>query len=512
MVPSIARLVAIFTLGVAVNKVPLLLLLLTLTPWVRAEPAPLVIDVSAKGIPIHHEILGTNWDMPDFQSKNLQLPSRTMVRGVAGGLYADTFNWQNCSGASHHPTIDFLRDLRDSHCTGLITVNIRGTGTGVSYGDFHYADTSLDPLIQLACHWVRYVNFIIPNGPQNAADRAILAAIDWSKWSSSPKLPAPNEPALPTIKYWEIGNEPEIAIDHHEFTEDPEELPPHRPDWTIAEYVHRYKAITAAIKKVDPTIKVGPGMLDAVAETAMPLLNDHDAIIDFWAYHPYDDLGHYYHPDGTPAQIDKMEARLRNVRANQIKKYNMQRQAFIKAGRNPDQVQFMLTEWNAMRWNYNYPSMYQAFGFADSIFTFAQLNIADANFWGNMVNDQHVTTEPGPAARLWMKLDQCLGDTLVNSHVDDADNLRLYTTRDSKTGQIFLWGLNFDNDSSKNIDLSLRKVTASTATLSILNAGPDTRLWTIHARWTDHPLPHFDPARFTLHIPSASIVLLHIQK
>ncbi|MCC7351811.1 MAG: hypothetical protein IT446_14720 [Phycisphaerales bacterium] len=473
--------------------------------------APLVIDIGVKGIAIHRQILGTNWDLPDIQSKALKLPSKTLIRGVAGGLFADTFNWRDCTGASHHPTIDFLRALRDSQCAGLITVNVRGTGTGVGYTDFKYLDTSLEPLVELASQWVRYVNFIIPNGPQNDADRAILAKIDWSKWSGSSKLPDPDESTLPRIKYWEIGNEPEIAINDVEFTEDPEELPPHLPGKTIAEYIHRYKTIVAAMKKVDPTIKVGPGVLDAVAETAMPLLNDHEAIVEFWGYHPYDNLGHDFHTNATPEQVDRMEAFLRGVRPNQIKKHEAQRQAFIKAGRNPDTVEFILTEWNAMSWRYNHPSMYQALGFAESIFTFAQLNVAAANYWGNLLNDQTVTTQPGPAVKLWLKLEQCLGDTLINSHIDDAGNLRLYTTRDSQTGQIFIWGLNFDNDSPKDITLSLRGLDASTATLSTLNGGVDTRLWTINATWTDQPLPRFDASNFTLHLPSASIILLNIQ-
>ncbi|MCC6240631.1 MAG: hypothetical protein IT448_10070 [Phycisphaerales bacterium] len=476
-----------------------------------SSPARVVIDAGATGTPIHREIIGTNWDLPDIQSAALKLPPRTLARGVAGGLFADTFNWQDCTGGSHHPTIDFLRALRDAQCRGMITVNVRGTGTGVGYVDFQYLDTSFDPLLQLASQWVRYVNFIIPNGPQNDEDRAILARIDWSKWSSSPKLPDPGEAPLPRIKYWEIGNEPEIAIQDFEFTDDPEELPPHLPGKPIAEYIHRYKTITAAMKKVDPTIKVGPAMLDSVPENAMPLLNDHEAVIDFWGYHPYDDLGRHYHSNGTPEQIEKMQKFLRDVRTKLIKRHELQRQAFIKAGRDPDQVEFFLTEWNVMSWKYNYPSMYQAMGFAESIFTFAQLSVAGANYWGNLINDQKVTTEPGPAVRAWLKLEECLGDTLLNSHIDDANNLRLYTTRDSQTGQIFIWGLNFNNDSSRDIDLSLDGLNAATATLSTLSSGADTRLWTINARWADQPLPGFDAANFTLHIPSASIVLLKVQ-
>lgn len=492
-------------------------IMFTLMPLGASLRAQTTIDMSVTGTPIDHEILGTNWDLYNIQNYPYPfniLPG-TMGRGVAGGLYADTFNWENISGGVRHfATMAFLRDLRDTNSSGLITVNMRGTGTGTNSSNFQYTDTSAASLVTLAADWVRYTNFIVPNGPQNAGDQAILNKIDWTG-SGEPKLPAPGEGALPKIKYWEIGNEPQIKVSGKWFSSS--FLDQLQGAWSTSEYVNRYKAITAAMKAQDPTIKVGPGLLDAVTDTAKALL-DSDATIDFWGYHPYDDIGKEYVANGNASQVNAMEADLRNVRVNQINNYNAQRQAFTNAGRNPDNVQFMATEWNAMNYAYDDPSMYQTLGFAESIFTFAQLNMKAAHYYGRAAyasGDPNDPTYPAnllyPMVKAWQKLDEHMGDTLVNSNIDDADNLRVYTTRDSKTGEVSIWVLNFDNDAAKLLNLALQGFAASdTATLSILSDGANTRLWSTNADWTTQTLTNFNAANFTLNVPSASIAMLLI--
>jgi alpha-L-arabinofuranosidase len=112
--------------------------------------------------------------------------------------------------------------------------------------------------------------------------------------------------------------------------------------------------------------------------------------------------------------------------------------------------------------------------------------------------------------KAWWKLRDEMGDTLVSSMIDDANNRRIYTTRDSQTGEIKVWGLNFDNDSDTNINLALLGINAAdTATLSVLG-GTGTKLWTTSADWTSQTLNNFDAGNFNLSIPSASIVLLEV--
>jgi hypothetical protein len=476
------------------------------------------IDMQAAGTLVHHEILGANWDLRDLQNYPyaFDIPDGTMARGVAGGLDADTFDWQKATGGRHYATMDYLRDLRDSNSSGMITVNMRGTGTGYLLNDFDYTNTNLSPLVTLASDWVRYTNFIVQNGVQNANDQAILDKIDWSYWSAAPKLPSANEGALPKIKYWEIGNEPEIEIDGKWFSSNL--FDQFQGAWTTTEYVNRYKAITAAMKAVDPTIKVGPGMLGGVEMTTMPLLNS-NATIDFWGYHPYDNLGDDFVINGNASQINAMEAQLRGVRTNQITKMNALRQAFTNAGRNPDNVEFMATEWNAMDFRHDNPSMYQALGFAETIFTFAQLKVNAAHYWGWLAYTSGDDTDPTypdnllyPMVKVWDKMNQEMGDTRVNSIVDDANNLRVYTMRDSQTGQITIWALNFDNDADKSINLALLGIdVASIATLNIINNPNDLDLDSAMGNWTVQQIQNFNGDNFQLDIPQASLMMLQVQ-
>ena len=466
------------------------------------------IDMSVPGTTISRGILGTNFST---QRPWAPVADRTFITGVAGGLAADAFDWQTRVGSYDWTTIDVLRNIRDSNSTPVFIVNMRGTGTSNGYdtdADFNYTNTNLAPLVTLASEWVRYTNFILPSGPQNANDNAILnKVVEYNGYSS--KLLNPGEAAVPKVAYWEIGNEPEVSIDGFYFTNN-------WWDYTFggakstAEYVNRYKQITTAMKAVDPTIKVGPGMLDNVDVTVMPLLNDPAATIDFWGYHPYDDIGFDYYPNGTPTQINTMEGRLRNVRVKQISRHNDQRQAFINAGRDPDNVDFMATEWNVLSYAKDIPSMYQALGFAESIFTFADLELKAANYWGALAYAANDPRENYPMVKLWQKMNTNIGDTLVNSIIDDANNLRVYTTRDSQTGEIKIWGLNFDNDADTSINLSLSGINAAdTATLSVLG-GTGTKLWTTSEEWTTQTVSNFYAGNFNLSIPSASIVLLEV--
>jgi alpha-L-arabinofuranosidase len=72
------------------------------------------------------------------------------------------------------------------------------------------------------------------------------------------------------VDYWQIGNE----MDHHDDLQ------------TKAEYLALYRDFAAAMKAVDPTIKVGPGILNN-SNWYQPLVKDSPELTDFVSVHQY---------------------------------------------------------------------------------------------------------------------------------------------------------------------------------------------------------------------------------
>ncbi len=485
------------------------------------------VDLNGPAIGINSGILGTNYSTQ--RQVTTPVPRNgAAITGVAGGLLAETFDWQTQEGVPW-PTLQVLRNIRDYGNEPLFIVNMRGTGTHstpYSVGGFTFNNTSVDMLSGLAAKWVRYTNFILPSlyagtpvSGLPSTDQGILNQIS-NFGDPSNVLPAAGETAVPTVKYWIIGNEPEISVGGKKFTNRWNELPPwNNNNWSTTEYVNRYKTITAAMKAVDPTIKVGPGMLGSVDMTVAPLLQS-TATIDFWAYHSYGSIQ-------SATTTSQREAALRNVRANQINTYNAQRNAFTAAGRDPNSVEYMVTEWNPADPN-NDPggnvakTMYQGLAFADTVFTFAGLGITKANYWGLMQNDDGYHGWVWPMASAWEALNQNMGDTLVKSIVDDANNRRVYVTKDSQTGKVVVWGLNFSNSNDTSIALSLNGMEiAPDAIYSVLSGGANGTLLSFNDKtdpngwdtviWRDQSLTNFNAANFNFSIPHASIVMLELQ-
>jgi alpha-L-arabinofuranosidase len=465
------------------------------------------INAAAPGQAIHREILGSTL----AHGRYVVTGDKASQIGVAGGLEAELFNWQTLQNNYQWPTYGFMKTTQNMDSMFMPIVNMRGV-----YDSGNNYKTDLAPLVTLASDWVRYSNFIIQNyhqgDPVGASDQAILNKINWTAYPQ--KLPAVGETAPPPVKYWIIGNEPEIKVNGKWFSSNFIDTT-FGGAWTTAEYVNRYTQLTSAMKAQDPTIKVGPGMLGGANEDTFGPLLQSTAPIDFWAYHIYDNISDSYVPNGSASQVNAMEAQLRGVRPTQINRHNEIRQTFINNGRNPDNVEFMVTEWNVMNGDLNdanIPSMYQALGTAETFFSFAAMGLKAGNYWGETVYQPDVPnpTNIYPMVKVWWKLRDEMGDTLVNSIIDDANNRHIYTTRDSQTGEIKVWGINLDNDAATSINLSLLGINASsTATLSIFG-GDGTKFWTTDANWSSQTLNNFNAGNFNLSIPSASIALLEI--
>jgi hypothetical protein len=400
----------------------------------------------------------------------LAIVSGSSIRGVAGGLEADLYDWRTRNGDARSTTLDYLRVARDHDAKLVITANVRGLtepDPNGEPGSRRFYDTSIETVSQVAANWVRYTNVIAQKYRQgdavsDARDQAILKSLKWSTAENDrhDALPAPGEAPLPKVEHWEIGNEPRVSLKNsyrvnNSFTflsptrkRDAE----HRYDFT-----ERYAAMAAAMKAVDPSVKLGPVLQTAKAAAERQIVrellkrkpNGKYLPVDFLSYHPYQRL----YQSTEPAEI---EAGLCNV-------YNVQREyagklraMVVDSGREANSVALMASEVNVSNWNSNdtpvEAQMGHALGSVETVFAFARLGLTDAHHWLWPASSWDATEYP--VYKAYEGLRDHLGDSLLAVYAEGA--IRLYATRDSKTREIAIWGLNFSNSADAVLQLELR--------------------------------------------------------
>lgn len=463
---------------------------------------PLPVDVAA-GEPFDRRIFGQNAHagsyitegyLPAYE-KNISILNRTSIRGVAGGSYADSYNWKTLfssstpavrpdgQAAKGESTLELLRMARDNGSDLVVTVNETGLGAFAGDGTFHYTDTSASTLASQAKDWVRYTNHILQTYRQgdvitDPEDQRILNELDWANTDfRADKLLAPGESPVPMVTYWEIGNE----VDYYD---------------SPSIFRSRYRAITQAMLQADPTIKVGPSVTGAVSGNAGPylheLLRDHFLFgleqVDFVTYHPY---GYQVLSIDENADHAAVSHTLDEIKANQVWERDWVRNRISNAGRDPDDIELLATEWNPTAYDNTWRfRQYNGLGVVETAMTFAEMGLSAANFW---VWPSYINT--GAAYSQFFAFDALTrfgGDTLVESYTED--NLRVYVTRDSVTGTVAVWGLNFafgdPLDATMTFDLTLDNlgIDADKVTLMRLaDSGGQTTLLSSHLAGTTTP-------------------------
>jgi hypothetical protein len=468
---------------------------------------------------------------------SLDVARGSSIRGVAGGLEADFYDWRNRNNDQRATTLDYLEYARDYNSELVITTNIRGLAepdpTTPDTGDRRFYDTSISTLSSLAADWVRYTNVIAQTYKQgdtitNPQDLAIMNSL---VWSSSPndthaKLPAPTEASLPKVKYWEIGNEPRVGLANaYKFTNSFTFLAPGRPvdDTHKYDYRERYAALTSAMKAVDPTIKVGPTFqfLSAVTEREIfntilaPMPDGSRLPIDFIGYHPYQKI----FDDMTPANI---ESRLRDIYNTDNSRITNIRSLITASGRDAKSVEFIASETNVS----NFPSnntateamMGHALGTVEEVFSLARLGVRDAHYW-LWPGDPFDGTEL-PVFKAFAALRDHMGNSILSTYANN--NTRLYITRSSKTGEIAVWGLNFSNTDDATLQLPLTnfnsaaydaklytlrtasgRTTLFSANLPSYLAGPTSEI-----DWHQDALSGANFSNYAMNLPAATLSLL----
>lgn len=489
------------------------------------QPIELTIDLDATGQPISPLVTGSATRVDIIPDYVWGILDNRMARGIAGGLDADTYNWKDMSGqgVGHsgtpgpevNTTLDWLRNIRDHNATPLITANARGIGPLASsgYGTFYYTDTNIATVSQLAADWVRYINFIVPNYRQGdtlpASDQAILDSIEWY---GEPKLLAPGEAPTPKVTYWEIGNEPEVGLPFHT---------PGVPTYgfTPTEYVSRYKQIAAAMLAVDPTIKLGPCIMEAHnGQNAFltPLLSDSTAPVHLIGYHPYGALSGVA---GTYGDTESSaEKALKSLREQQIEIRDGMHMAITNNGRDPNDILLIASEWNASNWKWErepqITRMSHALGVAENMWNFGELGLFGATYWS-----WWPIAEESPGYKVFKNIRAHFETTLLTAFTDDPA-LRIYVARNDADNRAVIWALNFSKDADKNIVLDIpNHIIDDIQAQRLANVNGQTHLFDVNATgttdplidWIDLPAPAGNGTTYALTLPQATITVIDIQ-
>ncbi len=379
------------------------------------------------------------------------------ARGLAGGLDADTYDWRDHDSGSGwgdrgavFTTLQYLRMCRDHDAWPVLTANVFGGGYIQTDGTWYCQEDNWDvTAAQLAADWVRYTNIILQNYRQgdtitDPEDLRVYNSI--SDWSGRNKLLLPEETSTPKVMYWEIGNEPEVGYagglmaNHY---------------MTPAQYALRYRNISDAVRAVDSDIKTGPCLVSTNSQSGgkyylEEIFKDSQAQVDFVAFHPYFSQIQTAWPNET-----SMTTALTNYKDWLGYGGEWARNLASTYGRS---IEIMATEYNPLIWNASYEqynSQAMALGVIESVFGFIEHDVMAAHFWEQAQGRYS-------ANHMFEILTEYLGDTLIASYPDDTDQTwRLYITKDSGTGKVVIWGLNFDSAQSETLTLNLQNISYS---------------------------------------------------
>lgn len=469
------------------------------------------------------------------------------LRGVSGGLNADIYNWKTRNAQPRPTTLEFMRWARDYNETLFVTANIRGlTVPDATSPTTHrmYYTTDTATLAGLAADWVRYTNHIVQTYHQgdtitDSRDAAILASLTWSSSyvneygtaDNFTTLTAASESPVPPVKYWEIGNEPLISLANAYKVTNAYTFSGTTGNSTYTDYVNRYIALTTAMVAEDPTIKVGPCLVNARsggnADILTALLQS-GARIDFISYHPYGSMGDY--PNSPLWQ----QAYLSGVYSEQA--IFLQDIKDLVATYRPAQaasMEYVASETNVSDYPTNNQfqegTMAHALGSVESVMSWGQLGLKAAHYWiwiaacTTQLNDWNRY----PITMAFEKMRDRLGDRLLGSFMSN-DKVHAYAVRNSTTGEVCVWAMNFSNWTDIPFTFSMtgapdaahavvtkQVLQALSGATSLFSANlPPEQNYGVPRRdvdWTAPvTIPGADPASMTVTLPAATLTVLSI--
>lgn len=492
-------------------------LLAAIAPSVHAETRILGLG---SPVSIHPAVRGQcpirQYDSATLSKVN-SLGTGSSFRGPAGGLDADTYDWRNTAsgrdvGGMRETTLEFLRYARDYGAMPIITANMFGGGYKQTDGAWYCELVSPE---KLAADWVRYVNVILQTYRQG--DEGLMSGEDLrvynsiTGWGTKERLLNRTEAAVPRVEYWEIGNEPELPgfggyiMNHY--------VAP-------ADFPGRYRPIAQAMRAVDPTIKLGPCIMNPPDVNGSmlwlrALADDRGSPVDFVAYHPY-----YFGLRTSWGNVTGMCDALRSYKAVLANNSGRSREVMASSGRLD--VEVMATEWNPWSWDASatqYSTMASGLATLEAILSMAEDDVRAAHFWLGAyayppMKAMFEITRDHMGDRMHANL-QRLG---VNP---DTTPYRIYATGQAGVDRIAIWGLNFSDSAEISVDLAFDTSVRAIRSATLMrygcsgedSAGGDTGLLTTaNLAWTSQDYTaSVDPAGFSLRLDDAEVTLLILE-
>jgi len=491
-----------------------------------------------QGNSIHPEILGIQPRMGYFGASWLEgdfyTPYVNSMRGVSIGLDADTYDWRTRLGAAdlNVTTLSFLQECRDISAMPVFTVNIRGRYDSTCQLNDDDLNSTLkwdvaNYLKPMATNWVTYVNSILPNYDNNdTLPSNYQTIVNSISWGTKPKLRSDGEAAVPTVGWWEIGNEPGVPVPPsnpeliHFMAGSSTQYPsPNTPEDTSAiynfNYAYRYREMAAAVRSTDTSAKVGICTTGLAGSPEQVLLQYHYLYpqtypVDFISIHPYGSLhGSWNDVASLENAMNAFEDFLRDELQNNkdvLSAYNL----------DPADYEYMATEWNPFSFLPSFAETYhtsisQAIASVENIMTFARDDMRAAHLFGMVKNQDDIW----PIYYAFEALHSYLGNTLITSVINTTSKTRIYVTKNSSTGVVAVWGLNFNDKKDYRTRLCLTGHISTPCSVAIEELGNNGKgLYALHN--TDYPeaemtlntvysLSSTSATCFNMYVPAASI-------
>jgi len=502
------------------------------------------------------------------------MSSPSLMRGIAGGLDADSYDWRDYNGGSLWgapiwgswiTSLDFLRKCRDTGSEPQFTANMfgggytNGSGTWVCQFDNHTniynpGGNGTNPVTgtaaQLAADWVRYCNIVVQtyhqgqedligsdpnfNASENAENLRVYNSLAiGGDWGGRDLLLTNGEPAVPKVTWWEIGNEPEVNL-----TANSTLVTQHTISDKIV-YRDRYRVIANAMKAVDSSIKTGPCITVAANsnEWLGRVAEDTNAPLDFIGIHPYYGILKYLWPNGTnmtAALLDLGRYIAAHASGTALTLSNYA--GNTRFGTQPPgwfwTVPLFATEYNPVNWDAVSEiqrSTANALGILEHCFRFAHPNTTSralqsfygAVYWADPQGKPALTNA-------FEALRDFAGDLVLENPspgpqpVPDfgllGSPMRVYVTQQTNgSGKIHVWGLNFSEDQDQTINLSLLNLPFTPRAVfqrSFGKGGAENSLTNSSGLgWTVNELTgSVDPSNFTLTVENAGFSILTFQE
>jgi autotransporter-associated beta strand protein len=498
----------------------------------------------------------------------------SLMRGIAGGLDADTYDWRiRQSGSKWGATawgtlvtsLDYLRKCRDTGSEPLFTANMFGGGYTNGYGtwvcQFDNHSNLFNPggygtnavtgtAAQLAADWVRYCNILVQayrqgqesligsdpsfNAANNAENLRVYNSVKLGgDWRGRDVLPANGEAAVPKVIWWEVGNEPEVDL-----AADSTLVTQH----VIADKIvfrDRYRVIANAMKAVDSSIETGPCITIAANgnEWLGRVAEDTNAPLDFVGVHPYMSSLKWSYPNPTNLttsllDIGRFLADHNSGTALTLSNYGGATRFGTKPASWYWDTPLIASEWNPVNWDATSAvksSMASGLGTVESCFRYAHPNRTvsalpswfGANYWEDPAGVVSLTNA-------FVALRDFAGDLILENPAPGPQPvpdfappgwpLRMYLTRQTNgANKLHVWGLNFSESQDHSVNFVLTNLPFTVGQVirrSFGKPGAENSLTNATGLgWTVQDVTgSVDPSNFTFTVENASFAILTFQE